>query len=204
LNCTDFIQDILFRYSSSDIHFKLSFKRNSSPSRFAQRKKLLRTSPVINPYEQLRIQELLIQKQQEIINQLTKANDDNKFVPTNNTRQSRHDEYDQTVNRETNRSLSRVRFRLSTVTRKHDTSTTSLSSVSEVKSILKKSPIQRSSSVDRNIDQLILLKQEENSFCTSDDDNLSDQSTTDSCLGSLSSDDSVYHSINQHHLETLV
>ncbi len=203
MNCTDFIQDILSRYSSSDIHFKLSFKRNSSPSRFAQRKKLLRTSPVINPYEQLRIQELLIQKQQQIINQLMKVNDDNKFVSTTNTRQSRHDEYDQTVKREMNRSLSRVRFRLSTVTRKHDVSTTS-SSVSEVKSILKKFPIQRSSSVDRDIDQLISLKQEENSFGTSDDDNLSDQSTTDSCLGSLSSDDSVYHNINQYHLKTLV
>ncbi len=201
LKSTDFIQDILSRYSSSNIHFKLSFKRNSSPSRFAQRKKLLRTS-IVDPYEQLRIQELLIQKQQDIINQLMKVNDENKFVPTINTRQSRQDEYNQTVNRESNRSLSQVRFRLSTITRKHDIPATS--SLSEVKSILKKPSIQRTSSVDRDIDQLIFLKQEENNFCTSDDENLSDQSTTDSCLGSLSSNDSVYHSITQHHLETLV
>jgi hypothetical protein len=200
LKPTDLIEDIFYRYSSSSIHFKLEFKRNSSPSRFAQRKKILRTSvqpsTVINPYEQLRIQELLIQKQQEIIHRL---------VPTTNTRKSRQDEYHQAVNRETNRSLSRVRFRLSTVNRKHDVpATPPSSSVSEVKSILKKSPIQRTSSVDRDIDRLIALNQEENCFCTSDDDNLSDQSTTDSCLGSLSSNDSVYHSITQHHLETLV
>lgn len=209
LKSTDFIKDILSRYSSSNIHFKLSFKRNSSPSRIAQRKKLVRTpvqqSTVIDPYEQLRLQELLIEKQREIINQLTKNNDENKFVQATNIRQSRQDEYYQTSNRETNRSLSRVRFRLSTVTRNYDVPSTSpVSSVLEVKSILKKSPIQRSSSIDRDIDQLISLKPNENSLCTSDDDNLSVQSTTDSCLGSLSSDDSGHYSITQHQLETLV
>jgi hypothetical protein len=84
LKSTDYIQNILFHYSSSNVHFKLVFKRNSSPSRFAERKKLpripLQSSTVINPYEQIRMQELLIQKQQEIINKLTKTNDDNRFV----------------------------------------------------------------------------------------------------------------------------
>jgi len=78
--------------------------------------------------------------------------------------------------------------------RKHEVSSLS---IGEVKSILKESSIQRSSSVDRAIDQLISLQPGENSFCTTDEDNLSEQSTTDSCLGSLSSDDSVS-------LETLV
>ncbi|CAF4395419.1 unnamed protein product, partial [Adineta steineri] len=32
LKSTEFIQDILLRYASTDIQFKLSFKRNSSPS----------------------------------------------------------------------------------------------------------------------------------------------------------------------------
>jgi hypothetical protein len=88
--------------------------------------------------------------------------------------------------------------------RKQDVLSSPITTVLDVKSILKKSPIQRTSSVDRDIDQLISLKPEENSFCTSDDDHLSDRSTTDSCLGSLSSNDSAYHSIIQHHLETLV
>ncbi len=44
---------------------------------------------------------------------------------------------------------------------------------------------------------MISLQPGENSFCTTDEDNLSEQSTTDSCLGSLTSDDSVP-------LETLV
>jgi hypothetical protein len=121
-----------------------------------------------------------------------------------NIRQSRQDEFHQAVNRETSQSLSRVRFRLSMMPRKQDVLSSPITTVLDVKSILKKSPIQRTSSVDRDIDQLISLKPEENSFCTSDDDHLSDQSTTDSCLGSLSSNDSAYHSIIQHHLETLV
>ena len=213
LKSTDFIQDTLYRYLSSNIHFKLVFKRNSSPSRLAQRKKLLRTplqsSTIINPYEQLRIQELLIQKQQEIIHRLAKVNDEHKYVPTTDTRRSRQEKFDQLLNRETTRSHSQVRFRLSTVTPKHDlpaaaAATTSSSSSIEVKSILKKSSIQRSSSVDRDIDQLVSLQREPNSFSSLDDDRLSDQSTTDSCLGSLSSNDSVYHSIGQQHLETLV
>lgn len=80
LKSSDFIQDILLRYASTNINFKLSFKRNSSPSRFAQRKRLLRTpgyvqpSSVINPYEQLKIQESLIHRQHEIITQLKKVN----------------------------------------------------------------------------------------------------------------------------------
>jgi hypothetical protein len=79
LKSTEFIQDILLRYSSLNVNFKLAFKRTSSPSRLAHRKKLLPTT-VTNPYEQLRIQELLIQKQQQIINQLTQSNEDNRFV----------------------------------------------------------------------------------------------------------------------------
>lgn len=78
LKSTDFIQDILLRYASERLQFKLSFKRNASPSRFAQRKKLLRTpvpQPSIpNAYEQLKIQESLIRRQHEIITQLRKAN----------------------------------------------------------------------------------------------------------------------------------
>lgn len=78
LKSTEFIQDILVRYASPQLHFKLSFKRNASPSRFAQRKKLLRT-PVAQPsipnaYEQLKIQESLIRRQHEIITELRKAN----------------------------------------------------------------------------------------------------------------------------------
>ncbi len=92
LKSTEFIQEILLRYASSNIHFKLSFKRNSSPSRFAQRKKLLRTPlqppTIINAYEQLQIQESLIRRQHQIITQLRKkplsnnhssANYDNYF-----------------------------------------------------------------------------------------------------------------------------
>ena len=206
LQSTDFIQDILYRYLSSTIHFKLIFKRHSSPSRFAQRKQLLRTPPsptVINPYEQLRIQELLIQKQQEIIHRLAKVNNDHQHIPTVNTRRSRQDKFDQSPVRETTRSHSQVRFRLSTVTPKHDLPSTPSSSF-EVKSILKKSLTPRSSSVDRNIDQLVSLKHEPNSFCPLDDDRLSNASATDSCLGSLSSNDSVYPSIVQQNLETLV
>ncbi len=80
LKSTDFIQDILLRYATaSNIHFKLSFKRNASPSRFAQRKKLFRTpfqpsSSIPNAYEQLKIQESLIRRQHEIITQLKKSN----------------------------------------------------------------------------------------------------------------------------------
>jgi hypothetical protein len=112
-------------------------------------------------------------------------------------RQSRQDEYHKAVNRETinpTRSLSRVRFCTSTA---------------QVKSILKKvssnsSLLPRTSSVDRDITRLTtLVKQRRNSLYVSDDD-LSDRSTTDSCLGSLSSDDNSSYIINQHHLETLV
>ncbi|CAF4327207.1 unnamed protein product, partial [Adineta steineri] len=71
------------------------------------------------------------------------------------------------------------------------------------------SVIPRTSSVDRDINQLTAMtfKQRRNSIYTSDDaddDNLSDRSTTDSCLGSLSSNDTNSYVINQHHLETLV
>ncbi|CAF4352367.1 unnamed protein product [Rotaria sp. Silwood2] len=126
LKTTDFIQDILYHYSLFDIHFKFEFKHNLSSLRFAQRKKILRTSAKhslgIDPYQQLKIQELVIQKQQNIINQLIKINNDKKQI---NTRQSRQDEYYKAINnRETmksSRSLSRVRFRLSTITQKHET-----------------------------------------------------------------------------------
>ena len=210
LQPTDFIQDILYRYLSSNIHFKLVFKRTSSPSRFAQRKQLLRTPPqsstLINPYEQLRIQEQLIQKQQEIIHRLAKVNDEQQRVSTCDTRRSRQDTFDQPPHHDTPRSHSQVRFRLSTATSKQGSpATPSSSSTSlEVKSILKKSPTQRSSSVDRDIDQLVSLKHKPTSFSPLDDDHLSDASGTDSCLGSLSSNDSVFRSIPQQHFETLV
>ena len=79
LKPTDFVQEILLRYASPHLQFKLSFKRNASPSRFAQRKKLLRTpvpapASVPNAFEQLKIQESLIRRQHEIIKQLRKAN----------------------------------------------------------------------------------------------------------------------------------
>jgi len=124
-------------------------------------------------------------------------------------RQSRQDEYHRAVNRETtnttSRSLSRVRFRTSTETNPQ-------SSLSQMKSILKKvssnySNLPRSSSVDRDIARLTSVKQRRNSFYKSDDadeENLSDQSTTDSCLGSLSSDENSSYVITQHQLETLV
>jgi hypothetical protein len=81
-----------------------------------------------------------------------------------------------------------------------------------VKSILKKVPsnsslIPRTSSVDRDIARLTTsVKQRRNSLYVSDDadDDLSDRSTTDSCLGSLSSDDNNSYIVNQHQLETLV
>jgi hypothetical protein len=121
-------------------------------------------------------------------------------------RQSRQDEYHRAVNRETtSRSLSRVRFRTSTETNPQ-------SSLSQMKSILKKvssnySILPRTSSVDRDIARLTSVKQRRNSFYKSDDadeENLSDQSTTDSCLGSLSSDENSSYVITQHQLETLV
>ena len=78
MKATDFIQDILLRYGSSNIHFKLSFKRNASPSRLAQRKRLFRTplqQPILtNAYEHLKIQEALIRRQHEIITQLKQIN----------------------------------------------------------------------------------------------------------------------------------
>ncbi len=81
-----------------------------------------------------------------------------------------------------------------------------------MKSILKKvssnsSLIPRTSSVDRDIARLTTsVKQRRNSLYVSDDadDDLSDRSTTDSCLGSLSSDDNNSYIVNQHQLETLV
>jgi hypothetical protein len=125
-------------------------------------------------------------------------------------RQSRQDEYHRAVNRETtnnttSRSLSRVRFRTSTEINPQ-------SSLSQMKSILKKvssnySILPRTSSVDRDIARLTSVKQRRNSFYKSDDadeENLSDQSTTDSCLGSLSSDENSSYVITQHQLETLV
>lgn len=126
-------------------------------------------------------------------------------------RQSRQDEYHKAIHQATNttsRSLSRVRFRTSTATSVQQLS----SSTGQVKSILKKAssnyaPIPRTSSVDRDINRLTSLKQKRNSlykFDDTDDDNLSDRSTTDSCLGSLSSDDNNSYVINQQHLETLV
>jgi hypothetical protein len=262
LKSTDFIQDILLRSASSNIHFKLAFKRNSSPSRFAQRKKLLRTplqqSTLTNAYEQLKIQESLIRQQHQIITQLKKTTNQSHYnLPSNYAnyfdwvtqnddedsddsrlvfqikffmliifvmfrdssdiipicrRASRQDEYHKAMNRETTdttRSLSRVRFRTSTVTNTHELPS---STAHQTKSILKKvSPnyasIPRTSSVDRDIARLTSMKQRRNSFYTSaepDDENVSDQSTTDSCLGSLSSDDNNSYVIAQHQLETLV
>ena len=88
LKSTDFIQDILLRYASSHIQFKLSFKRNSSPSRFAQRKKLLRTplqpSTLTNAYEQLKIQESLIRQQHQIITQLKKTSHQSNYSSSSN------------------------------------------------------------------------------------------------------------------------
>ncbi|UJR33899.1 hypothetical protein I4U23_021318 [Adineta vaga] len=238
LKPADFIQDVLLRYASSDINFKLSFKRNSSPSRFAQRKKLLRTPvqqpKITNAYEQLRIQESLIRKQHEIITQLRKTTLSNNYSSSSNyatyfdwvtrtddqqtdsddsrsssdiipicRRQSRQDEYHQAINRPSTRSLSRVRFHTSAV------NNSSSPIATEMKSILKKvSPnysttTSRTTSVDRNITRLTSLKQRQHSAYTSDDE-LSDHSTTDSCIGSLSSDDNNSSTTNQHHLETLV
>ena len=88
MKSTEFIQDIILHYASSNIRFKLSFKRNSSPSRFAQRKRLLRTplpstpSTIPNAFEQLKIQEVLIRKQQEIITQLTKTGNYSESRPS--------------------------------------------------------------------------------------------------------------------------
>ncbi|CAF3937423.1 unnamed protein product, partial [Rotaria sp. Silwood1] len=81
---------------------------------------------------------------------LTKINNEKKSI---NIRQSRQDEYYQAINnRETmksTRSLSRVRFRLSTITQKREMTSQS-TTVLQAKSILKKSPIQRTSSDDRD------------------------------------------------------
>ncbi len=229
LKLTDFIQDILLRYASPNIHFKLSFKRNASPSRYAQRKKLLRTPSITNTYEQLKIQESLIRRQNEIIKQLKKTNNYSQYKSSSNyenyfdwitqndedsdsseiipicRRQSRQDEYYKAVNRDnTSRSLSRVRF----CTNQQELP----SSTGQTKSILKKfssnySILPRTSSVDRDITRLTSIKQRRNSLYTfddADDENLSDRSTTDSCLGSLSSDDNNSYIVNQHQLETLV
>ena len=271
LKTTDFIQDILLRNASSDIHFKLSFKRNASPSRFAQRKKLLRTplppTTITNAYEQLRIQESLIRRQHEIITELRKTtlstdssrsstspnyenyfdwvtrqddedSDDSRcvvhsrlpghlddhlslrhsrtssdIIPTCR-RQSRQDDHQQAMQRETSvssRSVSRVRFRPTSMTSRQSRPAPSLSNTVEpMKSILKKSVLdeetQRTSSVDRDIARLTSLKLGRNSVYTSDadDDNISERSTTDSCLGSLSSNESSTYLVTEHQLETLV
>ena len=122
-------------------------------------------------------------------------------------RQSRQDEYHQAVNRQTTtnntRSLSRVRFRTEM------NEQPSPSSMIQTKSILKKVAMNlpRTSSVDRDIARLTSIKQRRMSYSRSndaDDENMSDQSTTDSCLGSLSSDDNDSYVITQHPLETLV
>lgn len=80
LKSTEFVQDILLRYAPTPIRFQLAFKRVASPSRFAQRKRLLRTPHVstatvnvTNAFEQLKIQETLIRRQQEIITELRKS-----------------------------------------------------------------------------------------------------------------------------------
>jgi hypothetical protein len=81
-----------------------------------------------------------------------------------------------------------------------------------MKSILKKvssnySVLPRTSSVDRDIARLTSIKQRRTSVYASDDadeEDVSDRSTTDSCLGSLSSDDNNSYIIAQHQLETLV
>ena len=121
-------------------------------------------------------------------------------------RQSRQDEYHRAVSREpASRSLSRVRFA--------DSNAQVLPASSlKTKSILKKaSPIYpnlpRTSSVDRDIAILTSIPHSRTTCYASDDadeENLSDQSTTDSCLGSLSSDDNNSYVITQHQLETLV
>jgi hypothetical protein len=120
-------------------------------------------------------------------------------------RQSRQDEYHRAINREptnTTRSLSRVRF---TETNSQEFP----SSSSQKKSILKKvSSHYRTSSVDRDIARLTSVKPPHRNTCyisdDADEENSSDQSTTDSCLGSLSSDDNNSYVITQHQLETLV
>ncbi len=78
-----------------------------------------------------------------------------------------------------------------------------------MKSILKKvssnySILPRASSVDRDIARLTSIKQRRTSVYASDEEDVSDRSTTDSCLGSLSSDDNNSYIIAQHQLETLV
>ncbi|CAF4587307.1 unnamed protein product, partial [Didymodactylos carnosus] len=87
LRPNDYMQDLLLRYSTrnrAEILFTLAFKRIASPSRlkqrYAQRKKLMRSTlsaidnnriPAVT--EQLRTQESLIRRQQEIISELQKV-----------------------------------------------------------------------------------------------------------------------------------
>ncbi|CAF1494138.1 unnamed protein product [Didymodactylos carnosus] len=87
LRPNDYMQDLLLRYSTrnrAEILFTLAFKRIASPSRlkqrYAQRKKLMRStlSAIDNNHipavtEQLRTQESLIRRQQEIISELQKV-----------------------------------------------------------------------------------------------------------------------------------
>lgn len=206
LKATDFIEDVLARYAPVKVQFRLALKRNRPSRDLMEQKRMLSVS---NPFERLRIQELLIQQQQQIIHQLSKTADQSRLVRRSSlrvlielfrvtcppVRQSRQDAFDRA---EPTRSSSRVRFRLSTVQREQPVSSSPVSSsTAEVKSILKKSPKERSSSVDRDIEQLLSVKPGENSLCAFDDD----ESTTDSCLGSLGSEDGVYHCGS---LETLV
>jgi hypothetical protein len=121
-------------------------------------------------------------------------------------RQSRQDEYHRAISREpTSRSLSRVRFAESN---EEILPPCSLKKKSILKKVSSNYPIlPRTSSVDRDIAILTSIPQTRTTSCTiddTDDENLSDQSTTDSCLGSLSSDDNNSYVITQHQLETLV
>ena len=132
-------------------------------------------------------------------------------VPTISRRQSRQDEYHQAIHRQMEnpaRSLSRVRFRPTTIVERQPMEPHCLtSSTFPTKSILKNTTTSRPSSVDRDIAQLTSLKLHGRNVCNTDDvdeDNLSDRSTTDSCLGSLSSDDNNSFTHNSHQMETLV
>jgi hypothetical protein len=117
-------------------------------------------------------------------------------------RQSRQDDHRRdTV--DSSRSLSRVRFRPTmSGNRPAMSPVDSRMSTIPTKSILKKpSTCTRISSVDRDIARLTSLKQQSSGVYSSDDD---DRSTTDSCLGSLSSHDSTSYIAIEPQLETLV
>ena len=102
------------------------------------------------------------------------------------------------------RSLSRVRFRPTTIVERQPMEPTS---TVPTKSILKQTSSSRPSSVDRDIAQLTSLKLRGMTVFDAvdvDEDNLSDRSTTDSCLGSLSSSENISLTHTSHQLETLV